>query len=182
MKLIILDRDGVINQDSDDYIKSVDEWIPIPGSIAAIARLSQAGYTIVVATNQSGIARQLFDEYELAAMHQKLSELVEKAGGTVDGVFFCPHGPDDGCDCRKPKTGLLTQIECEFGTSVQGAPFVGDSIKDIVAARLAGCLPVLVRSGKGEQTLLAATESELADVPVYENLYAFADAWLAAPQ
>ena len=110
MKLIVLDRDGVINIDSDDYVKSVEEWEPIPGSIAAIARLSKAGYTVAVATNQSGIARGYFDEYELAAMHQKLCTLVEQEGGEVDGVFFCPHSPDDHCDCRKPKTGLLEQI------------------------------------------------------------------------
>lgn len=180
MKLIILDRDGVINEDSDDYIKSVEEWRPIVGSIEAIAKLSAAGYTVAVATNQSGIGRRLFDEYELAVIHQTLCKQVEEAGGAVDGIFFCPHTPDDRCACRKPNIGLFTQIECEFGTSVRDVPFVGDSLTDITAARVAGCSPVLVRSGKGERTLLEAGSTELADVPVYRNLAAYVDALLDA--
>lgn len=179
MKLIILDRDGVINQDSDDYIKSVEEWIPIPGSVEAIAALSSNGYTVVVATNQSGIARKLFDEYELAAMHQKMCGLVEEQGGQISGVFFCPHGPEEGCDCRKPLPGLLRQIECEFGMTVEGAPFVGDSTKDILAAKLTGCVPVLVRTGKGEDSLAAASQSELDGVQIFPDLKHFADALLA---
>ncbi len=178
MKLIVLDRDGVINEDSDDYVKSVDEWQPIPGSIEAIARLSKAGYTVAVATNQSGIARGYFDEFELAAMHQKLCTLVEQEGGEVDGVFFCPHGPDDDCDCRKPKTGLLAQIECEFGTSVDKIPFVGDSAKDLLCAKLAGCTPVLVRTGKGERTFSESTENELDGVLIHNNLQEFVDSFL----
>ncbi len=174
MKLIILDRDGVINEDSDDYIKSVEEWIPIPGSIEAIAALSSAGYTIVVATNQSGIARKYFDEYELAAMHQKMSTLVEDAGGEISGVFFCPHGPDDGCECRKPGLGLIKQIETEFGTSVEGSPFVGDTAKDILLAKLAGCCPVLVKTGKGVATLAEITDAELSGVQVFDSLNDFA--------
>ncbi|MGJ8688703.1 MAG: D-glycero-beta-D-manno-heptose 1,7-bisphosphate 7-phosphatase [Gammaproteobacteria bacterium] len=180
MKLIVLDRDGVINIDSDDYVKSVEEWEPIPGSIAAIARLSKAGYTVAVATNQSGIARGYFDEYELAAMHQKLCTLVEQEGGEVDGVFFCPHSPDDHCDCRKPKTGLLEQIECEFGTSVDKVPFVGDSPKDLLCAKLAGCIPVLVRTGKGERTFIESTENELDGVLVHNNLQEFVDSYLSS--
>lgn len=178
MKLIILDRDGVINEDSDEYIKSLEEWIPIPGSIEAIAALSRAGYTVTVATNQSGIARKYFDEYELAGMHQKMCSLVEEAGGEISGVFFCPHGPEDDCDCRKPRTGLLEQIECEFGTSVENAPFVGDSAKDILAAKLAGCKPVLVLTGKGRTTLAEASESELADVTVFASLQDYVSALL----
>ena len=170
MKLIILDRDGVINEDSDDYIKSLDEWIPIPGSIEAIAALSRAGYTVTVATNQSGIARKYFDEYELAGMHQRMCSLVEQLGGEISGVFFCPHGPEDNCDCRKPRTGLLEQIECEFGMSVENAPFVGDSVKDILAAKLAGCRPVLVLTGKGQATLAQAGEGELLGVEIFASL------------
>ncbi len=178
MKLIILDRDGVINEDSDDYIKSEEEWIPIPGSIEAIAALSSAGFTIVVATNQSGIARKYFDEYELAAMHQKMSALVEDAGGQISGVFFCPHGPDDNCECRKPGLGLIKQIETEFGTSVEGAPFVGDTAKDILLAKLAGCRPVLVKTGKGAATLAEITNAELSGVQVSDSLGAFARSFL----
>ncbi len=178
MKLIILDRDGVINEDSDDYIKSLDEWTPIPGSIEAIAALSRAGYTVTVATNQSGIARKYFDEYELAGMHQKMCTLVEEAGGEISGVFFCPHGPEDNCDCRKPRTGLLEQIECEFGMSVENAPFVGDSAKDILAAKLAGCQPVLVRTGKGTSTIAEAGDGELAGVEIFGSLKDYVDALL----
>ena len=182
MKLIVLDRDGVINQDADSYIKSADEWIPIPGSVDAIAALSQAGYTIAVATNQSGISRKYFDEFELAAMHQKMCSLVEEAGGKIDGVFFCPHLPEDACDCRKPAIGLLKQIECEFGTSVEGVPFVGDSTKDLLAAKLAGCQPVLVRSGKGERTLAQSSESELDGVAIFPDLSSFSAALLEKAQ
>lgn len=178
MKLIILDRDGVINEDSDDYIKSADEWVPIPGSIEAIAALSKAGYTIAVATNQSGISRHLFDEFDLAAMHQKMCDLVEEQGGEIAGVFFCPHGPDDGCECRKPGIGLLKQIESEFGTSVTDAPFVGDSAKDLLAAKLAGCRPVLVLTGKGAATRLECGQGELAGVDIHSNLNAYKDALL----
>lgn len=175
MKLIILDRDGVINEDSNDFIKSVDEWIPIPGSIEAIAALSAAGYTIVVATNQSGIARKYFDEYELAAMHQKMCLLVEEAGGEISGVFFCPHGPEEGCECRKPGLGLIKQIETEFGMSAEDAPFVGDTAKDILVAKLAGCRPVLVKTGKGTVTLTQITAAELAGVEIFETLEDFAN-------
>jgi len=180
VKLIILDRDGVINEDSDDYVKSVDEWEPIPGSIEAIADLSKAGYTVAVATNQSGISRGLFDEFELAAMHQKMCSLVEEEGGQISGVFFCPHGPDDDCDCRKPKTGLIEQIECEFGTTVQNLPFVGDSAKDLMCAKLAGCTPVLVLTGKGEITIAESSASELDGVSVFNNLKEYVDSLLQA--
>jgi D-glycero-D-manno-heptose 1,7-bisphosphate phosphatase len=178
MKLIILDRDGVINEDSDDYIKSLEEWVPIPGSIEAIARLSKAGYLVAVATNQSGIGRKFLDEYELAVIHQTMCDQVEKAGGVINGVFYCPHRPDEGCACRKPDIGLFTQIECEFAASVQNVPFVGDSLTDIRAARMAGCIPVLVRTGKGTRTLSEAAPVELADVSVYENLSSYVDAVL----
>ncbi len=154
--LVILDRDGVINEDSDDYIKSLDEWRPIPGSIEAIAKLSQAGYRVVVVTNQSGLARGYFDEISLANMHSYMCSLVESAGGIIDAVFYCPHGPDDGCECRKPLPGMLNQIEDEFNLSVQNAYFVGDSEKDIDAGLSKKCRPILVRTGKG-----ASTEQQL---------------------
>lgn len=170
MRIIILDRDGVINQDSDDYIKSVDEWQPIEGSIEAISKLSQAGIKVVIATNQSGLARGLFDEIELAKMHQKMCELVELAGGTVDGVFYCPHLPADNCQCRKPKPGLIASIEKEFNCSAKNAYFIGDSLKDIQAARAAGCTPILVKTGKGLITLEKSPAEELANVQVFDNL------------
>lgn len=150
--LVILDRDGVINQDSDNYIKTLDEWEPIPGSIEAIARLSQAGYKVVVVTNQSGLARGYFDEIALANMHSYMCSLVENAGGTIDAIFYCSHAPSDGCLCRKPLPGMLNQIEEEFSLSVQNAFFIGDSEKDIDAGLAKQCLPILVRTGKGTST------------------------------
>lgn len=147
--LVILDRDGVINHDSDNYIKSVQEWVPIPGSIGAIVRLSQAGYKILIATNQSGLARGLFDEITLANIHSYMCSLIENAGGQIDAVFYCPHGPDDGCTCRKPLPGMLNQMEQEFDLSVQNAFFIGDTEKDIDVALSKLCRPILVRTGKG---------------------------------
>ncbi|WP_210397949.1 D-glycero-beta-D-manno-heptose 1,7-bisphosphate 7-phosphatase [Motiliproteus sediminis] len=152
-QLVILDRDGVINQDSDHYVKSVDEWIPIPGSTEAIARLSQAGYKVAIATNQSGLARGYFDQQQLDAMHAKMTALVEAAGGRIDGIFFCPHGPDDRCDCRKPLPGMIHQIEQAFDLSAERAYIVGDSLRDLQAGQACGCIPILVRTGKGERTL-----------------------------
>jgi D-glycero-D-manno-heptose 1,7-bisphosphate phosphatase len=169
-KLVILDRDGVINQDSDAYIKTPEEWVPIEGSLESIALLSQAGFTIAVATNQSGIARQLFDQYTLARIHQKMCNAVEQSGGTLDGVFYCPHGPDEGCNCRKPQTGMLEAISREFNMPLQGVPLVGDSLKDIQAARQMGCRPYLVRTGKGMQTLAACDQEELQGVQVVDSL------------
>lgn len=153
MKLLILDRDGVINQDSDDYIKSLDEWIPIPGSIEAIAQLSKAGWTVAVATNQSGIARGYYSLATLDAMHARLRELVAAQGGEVGLIVYCPHGPDDGCDCRKPRPGMLRTIANHYAVDLAGVWFVGDSKGDLEAARAVDAQPVLVRTGKGEQTL-----------------------------
>ncbi len=168
---IILDRDGVINVDSDDYIKSVDEWRPLPGSIEAIAALSQAGYRVLIATNQSGIARGLFDIETLEAMHNKLRGLVEAEGGSIAGIFYCPHHPEDQCDCRKPRPGLLDEIERQFHVDLQGVPFVGDSERDLLAARAKQCQPILVRTGKGEKTLRAiAHKAPYASLPVYKDL------------
>ena len=179
MHLIILDRDGVINHDSEDYIKSPDEWLPIAGSIEAIARLSQADYRIVVATNQAGLGRRLFDLDALMHMHDKMHRLVNEAGGEIEAVVFCPHRPEDGCDCRKPKPGMLLEIAGRFMMDLQDVPFVGDSLRDLQAARAAGAKPVLVRTGNGARTL--ATLSGFAGVEVYDNLAAFADAVLAKP-
>jgi D-glycero-D-manno-heptose 1,7-bisphosphate phosphatase len=169
-RLVILDRDGVINQDSDSYIKSPEEWIPIEGSLESIALLSQAGFTVAVATNQSGIARRLFDQYMLARIHQKMCDAVEQSGGSLDGIFYCPHGPDDGCNCRKPQTGLLEAIAREFNVPLHGVPLVGDSLKDIQVARRMGCRPYLVKTGKGMQTLAACEQEELQDVQVVDSL------------
>ncbi len=176
MKLLILDRDGVINEDSDAYIKTLDEWIPIPGSIAAIARLSRAGWTVAVATNQSGLARGYYDEATLDAMHARLRELVAAAGGEVGLIVHCPHGPDDGCACRKPLPGLLQQIAAHYGVALDGVWFVGDSPGDISAARAVACQPVLVRSGKGERTLARGLPE---GVKIFDNLAAVAAHLLA---
>ncbi len=167
--LVILDRDGVINYDSDEFIKSAQEWLPLPGSIESIATLSRAGYTIAVATNQSGIARGLFDENAVAAMHDKLRELVAEAGGRVDHIVVCPHGPDDNCDCRKPMPGLYLQIAEHFGVGLEGVPVIGDSLRDLEAAVAAGAQPMLVRTGYGKTTEESLT-NELALVPVFDDL------------
>ncbi len=170
MKLIILDRDGVINQDSDDYIKTVDEFIPLPGSLEAIARLNQAGYRVTVATNQSGIARGYYDIATLNAMHDKLRRLLSNLGASIDMIAFCPHGPDDNCDCRKPKPGLYREIAKRFETSLKGVPVIGDSLRDLQAAVEVGAKPILVRTGKGMRTL--EKEGELEGIPVYDDLAA----------
>ncbi|QBF24447.1 D-glycero-beta-D-manno-heptose 1,7-bisphosphate 7-phosphatase [Pseudomonas tructae] len=153
MKLLILDRDGVINQDSDAYIKSLDEWIPIPGSIDAIAQLSKAGWTVAVATNQSGIARGYYDLATLEAMHARLRMLVAEQGGEVGLIVYCPHGPDEGCDCRKPKPGMLRTIAAHYQSDLAGVWFVGDSKGDLEAALAVDAQPILVKTGKGEKTL-----------------------------
>ena len=152
MKLIILDRDGVINHDSEAFIKSPAEWVPIPGSLEAIARLNQAGYRVVVATNQSGIARGLFDVTILNAIHQKLHSAAHQAGADVDAIFYCPHAADDNCDCRKPKPGMFHEISQRYNTSLKGVPTVGDSLRDLQAGFISGCMPYLVLTGKGTST------------------------------
>ena len=152
MKLVILDRDGTINQDSDQYIKSPAEWKPIPGSLQAIARLSQGGWRIVVATNQSGIARGLFDMAALNAIHAEMHRAVSLAGGRIDAIFFCPHAADSGCECRKPKPGLLLEIASRMDVVLAEVPMVGDSLRDLEAAAAAGAKPYLVLTGKGKKT------------------------------
>ena len=153
MKLVILDRDGVINLDSDQYIKSPEEWKPIAGSLEAIARFTQAGFRVVIATNQSGLGRGLFDMATLNAMHDKMHKAVNQLGGRSDAVFFCPHAQDAGCACRKPRPGMLLEIAERFNVSLAGVPAIGDSLRDLEAASAAGARPVLVLTGKGEQTL-----------------------------
>ena len=171
--LVILDRDGVINQDSREFVKSVDEWLPLAGSIAAIATLSIAGYTVAVASNQSGLARGLFDKTSLLAMHQRLHDLVSVAGGHVDRVVVCPHGPDDECDCRKPRPGLLLELGRHYGVSLEGVPVVGDSLRDLQAAAAVGARPILVRTGNGASAA-EQLPSELGDVEVFDDLAAVA--------
>jgi D-glycero-D-manno-heptose 1,7-bisphosphate phosphatase len=173
-RLVIVDRDGVINEDSGEFIKSVAEWRPIRGSLEAIALLSKAGWRVAVVTNQSGIARGLLDEATLAAIHHHMHERVRAAGGTLAGVYYCPHLPDAGCECRKPRPGMLRALERELSVSVRGAPFVGDRISDVEAAEGVGALPVLVRTGTG-----VATEGLLKGrVPVFDDLHAVAQSLL----
>jgi D-glycero-D-manno-heptose 1,7-bisphosphate phosphatase len=173
-KLIILDRDGVINEDSDDYIKSPEEWHPIPGSLEAIALLNQAGFEVVVATNQSGLARGYYTVSTLHEIHAKMHTALVKVNAKVTEIYYCPHGPEDNCTCRKPRPGLLLQIKAAYGlSSLSEVPFVGDSLRDIEAALEAGAIPVLVKSGKGEKTLHKYAK-ELQHVLQYDNLLSFA--------
>lgn len=177
MKLIVLDRDGVINQDSDEYIKSPEEFIPIPGSLEAIARLTQAGWRVVVATNQSGVARGYYDLATLQRIHDKLHRLLAGLGGQVEAIFYCPHGPDDQCDCRKPRPGLFRDIESRLQVVLHGVPAVGDSLRDLEAAIAVGAAPILVRTGKGERTL--AKGKGLDGIPVFADLAAVVDSLLS---
>ena len=175
-KLVILDRDGVINHDSDDYIKSLDEWITYPTSISAIGRLSRAGYTIAIATNQSGIARGYYDATTLQAMHARLTELVAAEGGRIAVIAYCPHGPDDKCQCRKPLPGMLLQIQQRLGyDSLTGSWMVGDSLRDLQAGNAVGCHPILVRTGKGANTEVKGTGIE--ETQTFDDLAQFVD-WL----
>ncbi|MFZ5483076.1 MAG: D-glycero-beta-D-manno-heptose 1,7-bisphosphate 7-phosphatase [Pseudomonadota bacterium] len=164
MKLIILDRDGVINHDSDQFIKSPDEWKPIAGSLEAIARLNQAGYRVVVATNQSGLGRGLFCMDTLNRIHAKMHKLVAMAGGRIDAVFLCPHPADADCECRKPKAGLFRDIAARYHLDLSGVPAVGDALRDLQAAEAVGARPILVRTGKGQRTLAGAPLPEASEV------------------
>ena len=153
LKLIVLDRDGVINYDSTQFIKSPEEWRPIPGSLEAIARLNHAGFRVVIATNQSGIGRGLFDMATLNEIHEKMHKALAQAGGRIDAVFYCPHTADAQCECRKPRTGMLKEIGVRFGVDLAGVPCIGDSLRDLEAADAVGGQPILVLTGKGEKTL-----------------------------
>ena len=152
MKLVILDRDGVINEDSDTYVKRPEEWRPIPGSLEAIARLNHAGYHVVLATNQSGVGRGLFEVSTLNAIHDKMHRALAQIGGRVDAIFFCPHAQETNCECRKPKAGLLEEISHRFNVDLKGIPSVGDALRDLQAAAAVGATPILVLTGKGEKT------------------------------
>jgi len=172
-KILILDRDGVINQDSDAFVKSAAEWIPLPGSIEAIARLYKAGWILAVATNQSGLARGKFDQKDLDEQHAKMLNLIHQAGGDLHYIAWCPHGPDDNCDCRKPKAGLLDQISQALKLDLTGSLMVGDALRDLQAGQARGCQVVLVRTGKGMKTL--ASGEGLEGVKVVDNLADLAD-------
>jgi D-glycero-D-manno-heptose 1,7-bisphosphate phosphatase len=167
-RFVLLDRDGVINEDRDDFIKTPDEWQPIPGSLEAIALLNRQGYQVAVITNQSGIARGLFNLDILAKIHDKMRQLVTEHGGRISAVYFCPHAPDRGCHCRKPKPGLLFQCAHDFQIDLAATAMIGDSYRDLQAATHAGAHPVLVKTGKGMQTL---AEYPTLNCPQFDNLY-----------
>ena len=170
--LVIIDRDGVINVDSDEYIKSPDEWVPMPGSLAALAALTRAGATLVVATNQSGIGRGLFSEATLGRIHAKMNAAVAAAGGRIAGIYHCPHRPDEGCRCRKPAPALLERIGADFGESLAGIPFIGDKVSDIEAALAVGARPILV----GDRVPAADREAAARGIERYPDLPAAARA------
>ena len=179
MKLIILDRDGTINEDRDDYVKSADEWVPIPGSLEAIARLNHAGWHTVIATNQSGLGRGLFDVAALNAMHLKMNKQLAYLGGRIDAVFFCPHTPDDACDCRKPLPGLIESIGLRYGVHLENVPVVGDSLRDLQAGQALGCPLHLVRTGRSamlSMVQLAQMRELIPEMQVHADLATFAEA------
>ncbi|MGA8261921.1 MAG: D-glycero-beta-D-manno-heptose 1,7-bisphosphate 7-phosphatase [Arenicellales bacterium] len=178
MRLVILDRDGVINQDSDDYIRTPEQWVPLPGSLEAIARLCRSEYRVVIITNQSGVGRGLITLDMMNKIHMRMFELIRQKGGEIDALLFCPHAPDAGCDCRKPKPGLFLELTRRLRVNVAGVPAVGDSARDLDAAIAAGAEPVLVRTGKGAETAAAIERGEYGrfqDVRVYDDLAAFVD-------
>jgi len=167
-RYVILDRDGTINVDSDDFIKSPEEWLPLPGSLEAISLLNRHGFKVVVISNQSGVARGLFDFATLEAIHAKMKQMANDAGGEIETIYFCPHGPNDACDCRKPKDGLFRRFMADYSVDLSKIYAVGDSFRDLQAAESAGTKPILVKTGKGENTLLKHPELNL---PIFENLY-----------
>jgi len=167
-RYVILDRDGTINVDSDLFVKSPDEWLPLDGSLEAIALLNHRGFKVVVITNQSGVARGLFDLATLEAMHDKMRSLVAKAGGKIEAIYTCPHGPEDGCDCRKPKPGMFQAFAKDTQIDLSGIYAIGDSYRDIEAAWAAGAKPILVKTGKGLKTL---KQHPQLNIPIFENLY-----------
>lgn len=162
MRWVILDRDGVINYDSDAYIKSPDEWRPIPGSLEAIAELNRNGFRVVVVTNQAGVGRGLFDLPTLQRIHAKMRKMLEAVGGHVEEIYFCPHGPEEGCHCRKPQTGMYEQFAKQFNVDLDGIPAVGDSLKDVQAAQKVGAEAILVETGNGKKTLQRNPELDIS--------------------
>ncbi|MGV6851114.1 MAG: D-glycero-beta-D-manno-heptose 1,7-bisphosphate 7-phosphatase [bacterium] len=181
MPLVILDRDGVINKDSDHYIKSAEEWIPIPGSIAAIARMTQAGFRVVVATNQSGLSRGLFNIDDMHACHEKMNRLIAEAGGRIEAILFSPYINNDAA-CRKPNPGMLEQIGIRFRSSLKTVPVIGDSLRDLQAAVAVNARPILVLTGKGQKTLTQLSEigGGMDGVTVFADLAAAADSLIQA--
>ena len=180
LKLVILDRDGTINADSAEYIKTAEEWRPVPGALEAIARLNHAGWHVVVASNQSGLGRGLFEVEELNDIHTKMHQQLAEVGGRIDAVFYCPHGPDDACQCRKPASGLFEQIGERYGISLKGVPTVGDSLRDLLAGVALGCAPHLVLTGKGEIYKDSALPDTFPpDTQVHADLPAFVEHLLA---
>jgi D-glycero-D-manno-heptose 1,7-bisphosphate phosphatase len=177
-RLVVLDRDGVINRDSDAFIKSPREWLPIDGSLEAVALLSRAGFTVAVASNQSGIGRGLYDRRALHAIHRKMRRAVQRAGGTIDRIVYCPHRPEDGCDCRKPRSGLLTRLARHYSQTMRGVPIIGDTERDLVAARAVDGRPILVLTGNGRQTHELLRQRKEA-VETYADLHAAAVALVA---
>lgn len=177
IRLVVLDRDGVINRESSDFIRRPEEWIPLPGSVEAIAALTREGFTVVVASNQSGVGRGFFSAATLAAIHDRMISTVEAAGGRLDGIYFCPHRPEDACECRKPLPGLLRQIESRYGVTLQGTPAVGDSYRDLEAAWRVGARAILVRTGNGRETERRLEAG--AAVEVFADLSAAAAALIA---
>lgn len=167
-RYILLDRDGVINYDSDDFIKTPEEWLPIEGSLEAIALLSAHGYQVIVVTNQSGVARGLFDEPMLEKIHAKMRRLVSEKGGHITAIYFCPHGANSDCECRKPKAGLLKAFAADFHADLTTIAVIGDSLRDLQAAEAVGAKPILVKTGKGQQTLI---NNPHLNIPIFENLY-----------
>jgi len=178
MRLVILDRDGVINEDSSDFIKKPEDWTPIPGSLEAIARLCRADYRVVIITNQSGVGRGLYSLDTMNKIHTRMFELIRQKGGEVDALLFCPHAPDFDCACRKPRPGMFNDLARRLKVNLKGIPAVGDSVRDLEAAMEAGARPVLVRTGKGGETLAIierGADEALKQVPVYDDLAAFVE-------
>lgn len=167
-RYVLVDRDGVLNHDSDAFIKSPEQWLPIDGSLEAVALLNQHGYEVMVITNQSGLARGLFDEATLAQIHAKMQQLLAEHGGHLGKIYICPHGPDSTCDCRKPKPGLLQTFATDYHVDLNEVVFIGDALRDVQAAQAAGAQPILVKTGKGQQTLI---DHPNLNIPVFENLY-----------
>ena len=181
LKLIILDRDGTINEDRDDFVKTPDEWVPIPGALEAIARLNHTGWHTVVVTNQSGLGRGLFDMSTLNAMHVKMNQMLAKQGGRIDAVFFCPHTPEEHCDCRKPQPGLILQVGERYGLNLKDVAVVGDSLRDLLAGAAAGCPTHLLRTGKAARYSEEQLAHVLAQAPgtqVHADLAAFAESMI----
>ncbi len=176
MKLVILDRDGTINRTSDEFVKSPEEWLPLPGSLEAISRLNHAGFHVVLATNQSGLGRGLFDMAALNAVHSHMVKTLAAAGGRIDAIFYCPHAPDEGCACRKPAPGLLHQVQERYGIELKGVPYVGDSLRDMQAAQAAGCAPHLVLTGRHPEMSAQGLPPDFpSDTQVHAHLSAFVD-------